>query len=168
MRTVHDQPLDQHAGDLLLQRLVARLGEEEQQQAGEVVGVVVGVAELVGQPVEEEVPALGRELGRDAGQAFDGRGAVQRRRRREAVRDGVHPHVQHERVDDSDAEGAVGCGQAGPEVVQQRGRAARLEESVEWFQHAGGRQGGSVGRQDGGWLRDLGEEVDLRPRAEGR
>lgn len=62
VRTVHDKPLEQDAGDLLLHHLRLRFGEEVQQDATKVVRVLVGVAELVGHRIEEEVPPLGVEL----------------------------------------------------------------------------------------------------------
>ena len=47
VRPVHDQPLQEHPGDLLLDGLGVGLGEEVEEAAGEVVGVGVGVAQLV-------------------------------------------------------------------------------------------------------------------------
>ena len=55
MRSVHNQPLQQHSCHLLLDNLLTGLREEVEQHAGEVVGVVVGVAQLVGDGIEEEV-----------------------------------------------------------------------------------------------------------------
>lgn len=62
MRAVHDKPLQQDAGDLLLDHLRLGLGEKVQQNAAEVVRVLVGVPELVGYGVEEEVPPFRVQL----------------------------------------------------------------------------------------------------------
>lgn len=62
VRAVHDEPLEEDAGDLLLHHLRLRFGEQVQQDATKVVCVLVGVAELVGHRIEEEVPPLGVEL----------------------------------------------------------------------------------------------------------
>lgn len=59
---MHDEPLEQDAGDLLLNHLRLRLCEQIQQHAAEVVRVLVGVPELVRDGVEEGVPSLGVEL----------------------------------------------------------------------------------------------------------
>lgn len=59
---VHDEPLEQDPGDLLLNHLRLRLGEQIEQHAAEVVRVLVGVPELVRDSVEEEVSTLGVEL----------------------------------------------------------------------------------------------------------
>lgn len=60
--TVHDEPLEKDAGDLLLYHLRLGLGEQVEQHAAEVVRVLVRVPELVGHRVEEEVAALGVQL----------------------------------------------------------------------------------------------------------
>lgn len=62
VRAVHDEPLEQDAGDLLLDHLRLGLREQVEQHAAEVVRVLVGVPELVGHGVEEEVPPLRVEL----------------------------------------------------------------------------------------------------------
>jgi len=61
---VHNQPLQQHPGDLLLDGLSVGLAEQVEQEAGEVVGVRVGVSQLVGDTVEEEIPTLGIHIHR--------------------------------------------------------------------------------------------------------
>ena len=58
MRPVYDEALEQDAGDLLLNRLDVRLGEEIEQRAGEVVRVRVGITQLIRDRVEEQVSAF--------------------------------------------------------------------------------------------------------------
>ena len=77
MRPVHDQPLQQHARDLLLHHLAAGL-EQEQQHTREVVRVVVRVPQLVRDGVQEHVATLGVQILRQlleqvSGATVDGR-----------------------------------------------------------------------------------------------
>ena len=71
VRPVDDQPLKQHARDLLLNGLRVGLREEREEGTAEEVRVAVGVAKLVGYGVEEEVPPWrgggGRGEGRGGG-----------------------------------------------------------------------------------------------------
>lgn len=55
MRSVHDQPLKQHSGDLLLNRFGVGLGEQVQQSAAEVMRVAIRIAQLVGNSIQEQV-----------------------------------------------------------------------------------------------------------------
>lgn len=55
VRSVHDQPFEQHSGDLLLNRLGVGLGEQVEQGAAEVVRVAVRVAQLVGNGIQEQI-----------------------------------------------------------------------------------------------------------------
>ena len=57
MRSVDDETLQQHAGDLLLDRLRVCLGKQVQQRAAEIVRVTVGIAQLVGNGIQEQIPA---------------------------------------------------------------------------------------------------------------
>lgn len=59
---MHDETLQQDAGDLLLYHLRLGLGEQVQQNAAEIVRMLVGVPELVGDGVEEEVSPFGVKL----------------------------------------------------------------------------------------------------------
>lgn len=67
---MHDEPLEQDAGDLLLDHLRLRLREQVEQHAAEVVRVLVGVPQLVGHGVQEEVTALGVQLVRQLPSPF--------------------------------------------------------------------------------------------------
>lgn len=62
MRTVYDETLKQHAGDLLLDRLGVRLGEQVEQRAAEVVRVRVRVSHLVGDRIQKQVASFGVQI----------------------------------------------------------------------------------------------------------
>lgn len=62
MRPIHDQPLEQHSGYLLLDGLGVGLGEQIEQGAAEVVRVAVGIAQLIGDRVEKQIAALRVEV----------------------------------------------------------------------------------------------------------
>lgn len=59
---MHNKPLQQNPGDLLLDHFRLSFGEQIQQNAAEVVRVLVGIAQLIGHGVEEEVSSLGVQL----------------------------------------------------------------------------------------------------------
>mmetsp|Transcript_1979 Transcript_1979/g.8732 ORF Transcript_1979/g.8732 Transcript_1979/m.8732 type:complete len:506 (-) Transcript_1979:5199-6716(-) len=65
MRAVHDQALQQDAGDLLLHRVRRRAAEQLQHDAGEVVGVAVRVAQLVGDRVQHVVAPSRVQVGHE-------------------------------------------------------------------------------------------------------
>ena len=59
-----NQPLQQHARDLLLDKLGRRALEEREQEERKVVRVVVRVPQLVHDAVQEQVPLLRIQVGR--------------------------------------------------------------------------------------------------------
>ena len=61
MWSIHDQPLKQDPGHLLLYGFNLGLREEGEEGTREVVGVGVGVPQLVGNGVEEEVATYTEE-----------------------------------------------------------------------------------------------------------
>ena len=56
VRSVDNQPLQQHACYLLLYRLRVCFGKQVQQSAAEVVRVAVGIAQLIGNGVQKQIP----------------------------------------------------------------------------------------------------------------
>jgi hypothetical protein len=56
MRSVHNQTLEQHSSDLLLDCLRVGLGKQIQQGAAEVMRVAVRIPQLVGNRIQEQVP----------------------------------------------------------------------------------------------------------------
>mmetsp|Transcript_65769 Transcript_65769/g.143570 ORF Transcript_65769/g.143570 Transcript_65769/m.143570 type:complete len:807 (-) Transcript_65769:493-2913(-) len=183
VRLVDNEALDQHASDLLLNHILVRLREEEQEHAAEVVRVRVGVPQLVGEGVQEVVPPLGVQI---PGQPNE---HVHRRRRSEralrcglglGLHDGLRPHGQHQRVDQRHVvprpgllgEGGVRVQQPSREGVHELGWGlAGLEERLQVVAHGGvGPRGGqrrhNVGT-DAGWLVDVWEQVHLEVRGEG-
>ena len=65
VRSVHNQPLQQNPGHLLLYGFNLGLREEGEEGTREVVGVGVGVPQLVGNGVEEEVATYTEEKQRE-------------------------------------------------------------------------------------------------------
>ena len=64
VRPVHDQPFQQHPGDLFLDDFVPDFRKQVQQHATEIMRVAVGVPQLVGNGIEEMVPSFPVQLGR--------------------------------------------------------------------------------------------------------
>lgn len=58
VRAVHNKPLEQHPGDLLLNGLGVGLREQIEQCAREIVRVTVWVTQLVCYCVQEQVPEM--------------------------------------------------------------------------------------------------------------
>lgn len=56
MRSVDNEPLQQHTCDLLLDRFRVRLGKQVEQRAAEIVRVAVGIAQLIGYGVQKQIP----------------------------------------------------------------------------------------------------------------
>jgi len=56
VRSVDNQPLQQHTRYLLLNRLRVRLGKQVQQRAAEIVRMTVGIAQLIGNGVQKQIP----------------------------------------------------------------------------------------------------------------
>jgi len=55
MRSVDNEPLQQHTRDLLLDRLRVRLRKQVQQSAAEIVRVTVWIAQLIGNGIQEQI-----------------------------------------------------------------------------------------------------------------
>lgn len=56
MRTVYDQPFQQHPCNLLLYSFRVGFSEQVQEAAAEIVRVAVRIPKLVGNRIEEQVP----------------------------------------------------------------------------------------------------------------
>ena len=89
VRPVDDQPLKQHARDLLLNGFRVGLREEGKEGTAEEVRVAVGVAKLVGYGVEEEVPPWRGGGGGEGGEGGEGEGGG--RGREELIKKGYGP-----------------------------------------------------------------------------
>eukprot|EP00976_Prorocentrum_cordatum_P040762 827877-Prorocentrum_minimum.AAC.2 len=103
VRAVDDEALQQHARDLLLDNLVLRLREQEQQHAREVVRVVVRVAQLVRHRVEQQVAPLRVQLRHQPLEHVHGRrlrdGRLPLRGLGLQLGNRLDAHVEHERVE---------------------------------------------------------------------
>ncbi|RNA24402.1 hypothetical protein BpHYR1_020998 [Brachionus plicatilis] len=63
MRSVHNQPFQQHPGNLFLNGFGVCLGEQIEQNASKVMSVTVWIAELIGNGIDEQVAALAVQVG---------------------------------------------------------------------------------------------------------
>mmetsp|Transcript_59972 Transcript_59972/g.147449 ORF Transcript_59972/g.147449 Transcript_59972/m.147449 type:complete len:234 (-) Transcript_59972:1164-1865(-) len=165
VRLVDDEPLDEHARDLLAHdREVRCLLEQRQQHAREVVRVAVGVAQLVGDGVEEEVASLrvkvAAELPEHVHARVLGHGPLALPL---VLADGVRRRVEHERVDERGVVARAGrrnilrIREEEPPLQrrEEAGRPAALEKLVELCAQRRGGERLRVGREDGGGLVDL-------------
>mmetsp|Transcript_7184 Transcript_7184/g.20927 ORF Transcript_7184/g.20927 Transcript_7184/m.20927 type:complete len:312 (+) Transcript_7184:54-989(+) len=161
---VHDEPLQEDSGDLLLHDLHRRLCEEEEEDAAEVVGVAVGVPQLVRHGVQKDVPALRVQVQDELLEHLHRNGLP--------LVDGVHADVEDERVDQGHV--VLGARAQGLDLRQEE-LLGELRQKVRGLPHAQVRvqrdlqaHQGSVEVHDDPWgLRNLGQEVHLEVWSEG-
>mmetsp|Transcript_4058 Transcript_4058/g.16995 ORF Transcript_4058/g.16995 Transcript_4058/m.16995 type:complete len:526 (+) Transcript_4058:250-1827(+) len=118
VRPANDEPLQQHAGQLLLDRVVASLLEEKQGCHGEEVRVGVGVAELVRNGAEQQVAPVRLEGVQQGAQEAKAGG-----RRHVDGRPAFAPHSANS--DGEDERGHAAPGEAGARGPELLGRAAK-------------------------------------------